>query len=312
MLKPSSFGWAEGCLEITVTSSDGCEIVEKATGSEAVSDISQLDKAFDTLVKHQTNDAKQQQGQDGKEGSSCLKLKGEAPGGKAIKTKVPDIDDDEDSLLARVKSRRVVQGIDGAKPPSGCAGMPASSPMAAMAATVIDSSSDAASANTIAAPRRGVSRVATKGAGAGTGGQTKATVANKSSVPPSKRLREVTGAAPWAQEAQHYRSWLAAPVSFPNCSTQQAKRIFQNLDKRAQPNRAAAFLGGPIPGWDGDPVTVLNDIRNLLPKFAKVSSMMEAPPPRCNSNRTCGHCVHASDCAVMCTRQRRPNAWGFV
>ena len=88
-------------MEITVTSSDGCEIIEKATGSDAVADVGQLERAFDSLVRGQSVDARAQQGQYGQEGNSCLKLKGEPASGGKVKQKLTDVDqEDEDSLLA--------------------------------------------------------------------------------------------------------------------------------------------------------------------------------------------------------------------
>ena len=271
VLKPPSFGWADGCLEITVTSSDGCEIIEKATGSDAVADVGQLERAFDSLVRGQSVDVRAQQGQDGQEGNSCLKLKGEPASGGKVKQKLTDVDqEDEDSLLARLKCRRLVQSVEGAKP---CGGISSASATARLS---VASAGDGDDGN-INTPRRLLGR---GGAGStkplGLAGAVEPRIsASTTSVPPSKRLREITGATPCVQEAHSYLGWLAENASFANCSTQQAKKILVNLEKRTSPSRAAAFLGGPVVGWEGDPMALLGEMRELIPKMTKVSSMME-------------------------------------
>ena len=271
VLKALSFGWADGCLEITVTSSDGCEIIEKATGSDAVADVGQLERAFDSLVRGQSVDVRAQQGQDGQEGNSCLKLKGEPASGGKVKQKLTDVDqEDEDSLLARLKCRRLVQSVEGAKP---CGGISSASATARLS---VASAGDGDDGN-INTPRRLLGR---GGAGStkplGLAGAVQPRIsASTTSAPPSKRLRKITGATPCVQEAHSYLVWLAENASFANCSTQQAKKILVNLEKRTSPSRAAAFLGGPVVGWEGDPMALLGEMRELIPKMTKVSSMME-------------------------------------
>ena len=95
-------------------------------------------------------------------------------------------------------------------------------------------------------------------------------------MPPTKRLRELTTSIPFLREAGSIVNIINTPDGWKNVSAAQCSRIATNLQKRLEPHRAVAYVGGMTRGIEEDPGLILTKMRRFRPHACKLAILLQA------------------------------------
>ena len=287
VLKPKTLGWVEGVLELTRESVEEVEIVNEVASGETVASQAQLDRAFDLASKALNVDAKPATPQDG----GTLKILAAAiQKRKASVDAEEDFEDDQDSLLARLKKHRLfsantAKGKDDGNSivnpddqanvddPPTLATTPAAGGRKRVASTE-PAASTVPKAKSKAAAKASAKAAAKAAAAAAQASD--AAVPGGRAMAMSKRIREVSSALPVVNEGQTIKNLLKTCDGLKSASAGQLSRVGQNLNKRLAPHRALAFFGSALDGFDCNLTDTLNEMKELGPSLLRLAAVAEA------------------------------------
>ena len=284
IIKPRSFGWdPEACLEIDVESYEGSGVTEEVASSSTVANREQLEKAATLAAKAVGFNSKGVKGKDGN-------IEYFKPVVEPEKKKKAGAEEDaEDDLLSRLKRRRLFGGSSGScgGGRGGGGGCGASPPHTEASDEHVEETNKGKAKSMDGPASNAAKTKRQKREPSGVGPSVNvASVAQPCSVisgpkvPPSKRLREISGVLPMIEEARTFLTLLNDPNGILNCGAQQASRLKAKLETRLQPARASIYMGGPLPGVQQDPMRLLSDMRAMCPQLQNAARLCDALHPK--------------------------------